>query len=408
MILPKLGLLSILINAFRNGACEDMIFAPIFIGYDRVLEEGAYLAELEGGQKKPESLMQMIQARKFLKTRYGRIYINFHEPISFVQLLSQMGIDLGQLPPKEQSALCRNLGHRIINAVNSVTVITPHALVAAAVLNHDRKRFSLEDLNVIIETYLAHLLSQKAPLAETLTLDSGHAVRQVLEHYRQRKFLERIALGRDDNASDPVYAVNENRRLNLEFYKNNGVAFFIPAAFCALAILDRDAFQFCGNDLHGTYRFLQELFKNEFAYDVDRTPEHYIRKTLKAFIDDAILMPHPTLPDTYNLTSSGFRKLKSFARFLEPYFEAYWIALSHFRSHGQKSLETKERVKKIESLGHRMYRHGEVELKEALSGIYFTNAVEFFVSRGMAGGQVEEKISEYETALQRYLKRLRA
>ena len=59
-----------------------MIFAPIFIGYDTVLEESSYLHEIEGKEKQPESLVQVIKARKFLKKRYGRIYIQFHEPIS--------------------------------------------------------------------------------------------------------------------------------------------------------------------------------------------------------------------------------------------------------------------------------------------------------------------------------------
>jgi glycerol-3-phosphate O-acyltransferase len=67
LILPKLGLLSILLDAYKSGVCDDMIFVPIYIGYDRVLEEGAYLHELEGGQKKPESFWQVIKARKFLK-----------------------------------------------------------------------------------------------------------------------------------------------------------------------------------------------------------------------------------------------------------------------------------------------------------------------------------------------------
>jgi glycerol-3-phosphate O-acyltransferase len=48
---PKIGLLSILLNAYRNGACEDMIIAPIFIGYDKVLEESSYLHEIEGGRR---------------------------------------------------------------------------------------------------------------------------------------------------------------------------------------------------------------------------------------------------------------------------------------------------------------------------------------------------------------------
>ena len=38
------------------------------IGYDRVLEEKSYLEELEGGRKEPESLRQVIEARKFLES----------------------------------------------------------------------------------------------------------------------------------------------------------------------------------------------------------------------------------------------------------------------------------------------------------------------------------------------------
>ncbi|MCJ7830257.1 MAG: glycerol-3-phosphate acyltransferase, partial [Desulfobacterales bacterium] len=80
LIMPKLGLLSILLNGMKSGACEDLIFAPIYIGYDQVLEDSAYLEELEGGQKKPESFWQGLKARKFLKKRYGKIYLQFQEP----------------------------------------------------------------------------------------------------------------------------------------------------------------------------------------------------------------------------------------------------------------------------------------------------------------------------------------
>jgi glycerol-3-phosphate O-acyltransferase len=97
-----------------------------------------------------------------------------------------------------------------------------------------------------------------------------------------------------------------------------------------MAILEKDAFQFSAADLHSDYKFLQSFFKFEFAYDVDQTPEYYVRKAIKAFIDDAILMPHQTIPDTYNVTSSGLRKLKLFSIFLKTYFESYKIVLKFF------------------------------------------------------------------------------
>ena len=48
LLRPKLGLLSILLNAYKAGACEDLIFVPVYIGYDRIPEEASYLHELVG------------------------------------------------------------------------------------------------------------------------------------------------------------------------------------------------------------------------------------------------------------------------------------------------------------------------------------------------------------------------
>ena len=85
---------------------------PIYIGYDRVLEEKSYLQELEGGQKEPENLRGAIQASKFLKKRYGKIYIEFNEPILMNELMEKFGTPLADMKPKDQNALCRNLGYR--------------------------------------------------------------------------------------------------------------------------------------------------------------------------------------------------------------------------------------------------------------------------------------------------------
>ena len=139
LIMPKLGFLSILLNAYKNGACEDLVFAPVYIGYDRVLEEKSYLHEVEGGKKEDENFLQVLNARKFLKNRYGKIYIKFNDPISLNTILAQDNLTLAEMSQKDQNALCRNLGHRIINAINTVTVVTPHALVASALLNSTKK-----------------------------------------------------------------------------------------------------------------------------------------------------------------------------------------------------------------------------------------------------------------------------
>lgn len=403
LILPKLGLLSILLNAYKNKACEDMIFAPIFIGYDTVLEETSYLHEVEGKEKQPESLVQVIKARKFLKKRYGRIYIQFHEPISLKELLLQYGTPIEDMGSKEFNIFCRNLGHRVINAINSVTVVTPHALVAAALMNCSKKSFSFDHLTSHVETYMNHLLSQKARLADTLLLDHVHTVEHVLDTYLQRKFIERITKDKKAGFADALLKVNQSKRPNLEYYKNNCIAFFVPAAITSLAILVKDAFQFSASDLHSDYEFLQYFFKYEFAYDVDKTTEYFVRKNIKTFIDETILMPHSTLPDTYNLTSSGFRKLRLFSSFLKTYFESYWIVLNFFMQHPPNSIKPKDRIKKIEAIGNRMYKKKEIERKEALSIVNYTNGIDFFTTNGVKGSDNKDRMEFYADAIQKYL-----
>ncbi len=405
LILPKLGLLSMLLGAYKKGVCNDLIFVPIYLGYDRIIEESSYMNEIEGGQKDPESILQVFKARKLLKRRYGRIYIKFHDPISLNDIFSARGLSPQSVAAKEINTLCRDLGFQIVDAINKVTVVTPHAVMASALLNCSRKHFSQSHAMAHVQTCMNYLNSQKPFLADTLVLSPDHAFAQTFDAYLQRGFIEQVSKEKDARASDATYTVQENRRPLMEYYKNNCIAFFIPAAFTALAILDRDAFQFSAVDLHDGYRFLKKLFINEFAYDVEKSSDFFVRKTVKAFIDDAILMPHPTLPDTYNITSAGYRKLKFFSRFLKSYLESYLIVISHF-SQSPPDTDPKDRLKQIQALGKEMYKQGEIDLTEALSKVNYANAVYYFTTHDVKSARNRKKIKFYQETLRQYLNRL--
>ena len=403
LLMPKLGFLSILLNAYKNGACEDMIFVPVFIGYDQILEEGAYLHEIEGGKKEPENLLQVIKARRFLKQRYGKIYINFHEPVSLKEVLREYGSTLPDMPQKTLNELCRNLGWRLINAIDRVSVATPHALAAAAILNCPSRLFTVEEVLQIVETYITLLFSQKARLTDTLLMDHRRACEQAIESYLQRKIIEQPGGEKNMPAELAQYTLPRAKRLQLEYYKNNCIAYFVPAAFTALAVLAKDAFQFSAQDLHDQYRFLRDFFKYEFAYDVNKPAEFFVRKSLKSFIDDAMLMPHQSLPDTYQITSSGLRKLKLFARFLKTYFESYWVVLNFFKQTPRSKVRSKDQIKKIQSIGNAMLKNHEIELTESLSKINFQNGISFFTTHGVKGSEDVEAIEQHEQIIRNFM-----
>lgn len=406
LLMPKLGLLSILLNAFQNGASSDMIVVPIYIGYDQVLEEKAYLHEIEGGKKDPENLSQVVRASRFLKKRYGKIYIQFSEPISIKELAARQNIDIAAISPKKRNAFCREIGTRVISAINRVTVVTPHAIIASTILNHGTTRLTKTELLGLAENYLNHLSACGATLADTLIIDRQRVFDQVIDSYAQRKLIERTTEADSEESKEEAYLVIEAKRPSLEYYKNNCIAFFIPAAYTALAILMQDAFQFCSRDLQNDYSFLGDFFRNEFTSDPETTPDYRVRKTLKMFIEDAIIIPHQTLPDTYLVTAVGFRKLKRYAIFLKTYFESYWIVLNDFMRNANAAMPAKDRLKRITARGNRMYKRKEIAHPEALSRINYQNAVDFFIGHGIKSAEDTEAIEEMTLAMQRALKSL--
>lgn len=51
MVMPKYGLLSMVIQALQDKYCDNFAAIPVYLGYDRVIEEKSYLKELAGEPK---------------------------------------------------------------------------------------------------------------------------------------------------------------------------------------------------------------------------------------------------------------------------------------------------------------------------------------------------------------------
>ena len=138
----------------------------------------------------------------------------------------------------------------------------------------------------------------------------------------------------DDITAKTIYKINASKRPLLGYYKNNCIGFFISATYTSLAILKLNSFKFKHADLVTTYNDLKALFDKEFTYDRETPAEMMIRKDIKAFINDGILTPHPTVPDTYDITPEGYRKLNCFASFLKTYMESYLVDRNTDRRQG--------------------------------------------------------------------------
>ena len=160
LVLPKLGLLQHDPPGLRRKGRPDLMFVPTFIGYDQVLEEKAYLKELEGPEpRRRNRWASWCKARKFLQKRYGRAYIQFSEPISLKEYLARHPAG-GARKSDHLRNHAQNLAYRIIQAINEISVVTPFSLVCAALLTYPRKGVYRRELLQIIQVLYDYLKAQ--------------------------------------------------------------------------------------------------------------------------------------------------------------------------------------------------------------------------------------------------------
>ncbi len=147
-LLPaRLGLFTWEVDAILQGARDDLYFVPASIDYEKVVESHSYSKELAGGEKKPEDLKALLKAPKVLASRYGRIHVNFDEPISLVEFARARGLDLKKgITDEEKKSLVRALGHRTMWGIGRVSTITPQALLSSALLAHRGRGITAREL----------------------------------------------------------------------------------------------------------------------------------------------------------------------------------------------------------------------------------------------------------------------
>ncbi len=60
---------------------------------------------------------------------------------------------------------------------------------------------------------------------------------------------------------------SDEKRLNLEYYKNNILHFFVPLSFVATSMLENSEDVMSLGRIMGDYKFLKRLLWNEFIFD---------------------------------------------------------------------------------------------------------------------------------------------
>ncbi len=404
LLAPKYGLLSMVIDAALKLPLKKVAFVPISIGYERVIEERSYVRELGGGEKERESALGLLRTSNVLRSKYGRLYVQFGAVMSFDRLLERALTDeegnvkeRAALTARERRVLVQNLAHRVTYQIDRVTVVTPAALAATALLVHRRRGIGERQLYARASQLLASLERFGARIASPIQDAEGRLRAETLES-AVALFVDGGLVRRHEasakDAADAIYRVPDPRRIALEYAMSSTLHFFVPSALIASALLAEESRTLSTAALRERVRGLSRLFKYEFMYRADAPFETIFGDALAGMLEAREL---ERLADHVRPAEGGRgRVIGTYAAMLRSYFEAYLLAARALRpvlDDADAAPKRKEWLKQALSLGQRMYLAGELELRESLSKPKLENALRAFKDHGLVSFGAGETLS---------------
>jgi len=379
MVMPKFGLLSMLIQAYRKKAGDDLAMIPVYIGYDRVIEEESYLKELGGVPKERERPSDVIKSRKFLRKRYGRVYINIGEPTFLKSYLASQEKSFDNMSIEERQSLYRKISYEITLEINRVCVVTPFSLVASVLLCHDRRGISHDDLMTVLNSFYDYLSYRKVNFAATL-VHKEKAFVDALNLFDESGVISKMGGDEEepDEMEETVYSLDDDNRLNLEYYKNNILHFFVSISFVAASLFSSHEDMISINRIVKDFQFLKRLFWQEFIFDDGRDDLDEVNDVL-AYLNSRgmITVLEHVGQALVEVKGRGKTYLMPFAGLISNYMESYWVVIRGCMYLRKGALPEKDWMRKIQQLGAKMYKKGEIRRAEAMSQLNYQSAVEF-------------------------------
>jgi len=344
LLQPKGGMLAMTVRAFLRQPARPVLFQPIYIGYEKLMEGSSYLDELTGKSKKKESIWRLLRGiPKVLRSNYGQVVVNFGEPIALRDLLAEHVPQWDGEPLEESDKpqwladIVDTLATRIQINVNRAADVNPINLLALALLSTPKHAMGEADL--LAQIALSKTLLEEVPYSDRVTV-TPHPPDKIVAHGEEIAVLKRTTHPLGD-----VLSVDGETAVLLSYFRNNVLHLFTASAWIACCFLhnrriSRDTLRRLGRNL---YPFLQaELFlpwdEEGFAAHLDRTIAVFVREGLLEDVGDE---EEGILGRNAGQTDEVFR-LRALGHPLQQAFERYYIAISVLAKNGPGTLSASD------------------------------------------------------------------
>lgn len=175
---PKMGLIDYMLRAFDPAGERDLIFIPVAINYDRVIEDRTLLLEnvtpaanpprnklghalKTGARLVGSNLLLMLRGKWY---RLGYACVNFGTPVSTRAYLCEHSIQLSRRSESERHQAVARFAQLLMERIGALVPVIPVALIATVFAQNRGSRLSELEVKSHTLRLIEHLIARGAHL----------------------------------------------------------------------------------------------------------------------------------------------------------------------------------------------------------------------------------------------------
>ncbi len=341
LLAPRAGMLAMTVRAFLRAPRRPVLFQPVYIGYEKLMEGKSYIGELSGKPKEKESLIGLLRGLKVLRQRYGHVALNFGEPIELNPILDAADAQWREntndpdAKPEWLGRVVDDLAEKIQININRAADVNPINLLAVALLATPKHAMAENDLLAQLE--LMKALLEELPYSDRMTLTPMDPP-GIIAYGEQMGWIRRVRHPLGD-----VLVTEDEQAVLLSYFRNNVLHLTAAAAWVACCFLNNRRMSRASVLRLGKviYPFIQgELFlpwdADGFAMQLQATIDFFVRRGLLESSGEGRLLERGPGQD------DGAFQLKVIARSLIQAFERYYITIAALVKNGPHTLTAAE------------------------------------------------------------------
>ena len=389
---PKAGMLAMTVRGYLREPTRPVVFVPVYFGYERIVEGRTYIGELSGQPKEKESVFGLLKVLPALRSRFGKVYVSFGEPLPLDPLIAKHAPAWNRTPagsddrPPWLKPLVNELATGIMTRINAAACVTPVNLIGLVLLATERQSMGEADLVRQLELY-ASLLRQApySPRAWVTDQDGASMIRYA------------VAMGivrlRAHELGD-IVQMTEKTAVLTSYFRNNALHLLLMPSLLACAFLNNAAVPTID---------LQRLARRVYPYVAE---EYFLRWTedeLPAVVDELLedLLNHGLLTANEDRSvwhrpaaeASEAVQLSVLARATMPIVERYYLAMSLLLKAGSGRLSQDALERQCQLTAQRMSLLYELDSPEFFDRALFGNFIDLLRSRGVLQVSAEGKLA---------------